>query len=502
MSPSLKPTHNLGHYTMAVSEYDKNGNIRNLERMGAINDSGKMGMMDQLVYSYAGNQLLGIAEGASNSKGFTSKTSVATQYDYDVNGNMVQDLNKGISAINYNHLNLPERIAINGSNINYQYDASGVKLKKQVNGQTTEYSGSTVYKNDKLEFIHMPEGYIEPTDNGYRYVYRLTDHLGNTRVSFFKNTVTKEVDVLDTNDYYPFGLEHQKAENTASSSNIGQQFKFNGVELNDDLGLYEMDFRFYDPAAPHFAMIDPLAEERYSVSPYNFAQNNPISRVDPTGLLDTYGLDKKGNITWLDDQKYCDENGNEVDRLYATSENGGLEAENYVEVSDKSLLVSLSNKGQIELGGKTRDLSHGFTDNNEDAYNVFTFAANNSNVEWGLNRFENTSGDGSQSNFVGTYHDDDLSPRPSRVFNGFDNLTTTIFNVHSHPNINFNESDWGDGARIFNGIVIPGTAGDYVNLRNNKYGGGNFYIYYPNWNGLYQYTKEQARIKVSSRQIQ
>lgn len=103
---------------------------------------------------------------------------------------------------------------------------------------------------------------------------------------------------------------------------------------------------------------------------------------------------------------------------------------------------------------------------------------------------------------MGTYHDDDLSPRPSRVFNGFDNLTTTIFNVHSHPNINFNESDWGDGARIFNGIVIPGTAGDYVNLRNNMYGGGNFYIYYPNWNGLYQYTKEQARIKVSSRQIQ
>jgi hypothetical protein len=35
---------------------------------------------------------------------------------------------------------------------------------------------------------------------------------------------------------------------------------------------------------------DPLADQRWSYTPYNFVQNNPIIRVDPTGLLDDYAM--------------------------------------------------------------------------------------------------------------------------------------------------------------------------------------------------------------------
>jgi hypothetical protein len=34
--------------------------------------------------------------------------------------------------------------------------------------------------------------------------------------------------------------------------------------------------------------VDPMAKERSWLSPYNFVQNNPISRVDPTGALDDW----------------------------------------------------------------------------------------------------------------------------------------------------------------------------------------------------------------------
>ena len=51
-------------------------------------------------------------------------------------------------------------------------------------------------------------------------VYDISDHLGNTRVSFTKNSVTKEIDVLQVSDYYPFGLQHEKENAQASSGNV------------------------------------------------------------------------------------------------------------------------------------------------------------------------------------------------------------------------------------------------------------------------------------------
>ncbi|MDB9911175.1 RHS repeat-associated core domain-containing protein [Flavobacteriaceae bacterium] len=100
-------------------------------------------------------------------------------------------------------------------------------------------------------------------------------------------------------DYYPFGLQHKKAKTVVESSNLGQNYKFNGVELENSTGLYEMDFRQFDPTLGRFTSVDPLGEERQWVSTYNFGQNNPISRVDPTGLIDWIpNVDKNGKVSY------------------------------------------------------------------------------------------------------------------------------------------------------------------------------------------------------------
>jgi uncharacterized protein RhaS with RHS repeats len=57
--------------------------------------------------------------------------------------------------------------------------------------------------------------------------------------------------------------------------------------------------RGYDPAVGRFMTIDPLAEKYYSVSPYAYCGNNPINRVDPTGM-DWYQSNDTKYYTWYD----------------------------------------------------------------------------------------------------------------------------------------------------------------------------------------------------------
>ncbi|RZK11111.1 MAG: hypothetical protein EOO43_19620, partial [Flavobacterium sp.] len=61
------------------------------------------------------------------------------------------------------------------------------------------------------------------------------------------------------------------------------QYKYNGKEYQDELGLnlYDMDFRDYDPAIARWTGIDPVVH--YSQSTYNAFDGNPLFWADPSG---------------------------------------------------------------------------------------------------------------------------------------------------------------------------------------------------------------------------
>ena len=63
-------------------------------------------------------------------------------------------------------------------------------------------------------------------------------------------------------------------------------YKFNDIELIDDLGLnlHLADFRAYDALIGRWTGVDPLAEKYAAHSSYNFVLGNPIRYVDPDGL--------------------------------------------------------------------------------------------------------------------------------------------------------------------------------------------------------------------------
>ena len=58
--------------------------------------------------------------------------------NYDNNGNMISDANKEITSILYNLLNLPIKVVFSNSqpDVEWTYDAAGMKVKKVSGGST------------------------------------------------------------------------------------------------------------------------------------------------------------------------------------------------------------------------------------------------------------------------------------------------------------------------------------------------------------------------------
>ncbi|WP_418219837.1 RHS repeat-associated core domain-containing protein [Chryseolinea soli] len=59
---------------------------------------------------------------------------------------------------------------------------------------------------------------------------------------------------------------------------------YGGTEQNTTTGLYDLAYRNFDPALGRFHQADPLADKYSSLSPYNFAYNDPVSYNHPAGL--------------------------------------------------------------------------------------------------------------------------------------------------------------------------------------------------------------------------
>jgi RHS repeat-associated protein len=166
----------------------------------------------------------------------------------------------------------------------YTYSASGEKLRKVSGSTTIEYVGGIQYDNlsgtTGVDFIQTEEGRAtRRTDGTFRYDYDLTDHLGNVRVSFYKDPNTGIATVLQKDDYYPFGKRYA----VYAGSN---HYLCNKKELQDATGDYDYGARQYDPAIGRWITLDPMAEVSRRWSPYNYAANNPINKVDVDGLYD------------------------------------------------------------------------------------------------------------------------------------------------------------------------------------------------------------------------
>lgn len=427
--------------------YDPHGNITSIERWDD-NDA-----MDVLGFTYVGNQLQSIDDRGVeayhyDAKHYHDNSNSTNDFAYDANGNMIYDQDRGIAAIRYNLLNLPDTIQFtNGNLIIHRYDAAGnrletkyltkkiavtVPLEKVVETLVhpqffyitrDAFHNNIVYTANNtdaygIEFVHNPEGYIRYYGVAEHYHhYHIKDLLGNIRETYIHPDANYK-ECVERTQYYPSGLPWAER---LSDSFTAHPWKYNGKEFVEMHGLDEYDSkaRWYYPAICRTTTMDPLAEKYYPTSPYAWCGNNPMRFVDPEGK-DVWELNANGEMIHH-------RQNSQVDSLYVTNSYGktsGMEFA-YGTIQNMSTNHELAIEKEGNISPISLDLWNISTE--EHAKTIFEFFANNTDVEWS---WINATKSGPPQYFLTTIHQKDKEGGQDYLFKrGF----TIHQHTHSHP---------------------------------------------------------------------
>jgi len=131
--------------------------------------------------------------------------------------------------------------------------------------------------------------------DGYIKAYLMNEDEEDVWIYDFTVTHTTSP-IVQEQDYYPGGLTFNSVTRTATNT---QYYKYNGKELQPEIGWYDYGARMYIPDILRWGTVDPLAGAQEDYSPYHYVYGNPILYNDPTGMI---GEDSNEDITtWVHD---------------------------------------------------------------------------------------------------------------------------------------------------------------------------------------------------------
>lgn len=270
-------------------------------------------------------------------------------------------------------------------------------------------------------------------------------------------------------DVYTFG-ETKEFHDLDVVVEIGEVL-FN-TETNEVVGFIEDNDSLIELKPELQSMsIDPHCEKYYSISPYAYCMNNPVRFVDPDGK-DVWELQPNGTVTWIKES--------EKHTMYALNEDGERTGAS-ITISDRSIFDQLTeNDGQ---GTYAISSSHETGD-------VFLFAADNTNVEWGLDGFQ---GKNSRNYLIYTNKDKESVSRNDMGNEGL-TMANQFFAMHSHPDPNGTKGGSGYG-RYYGGdrrYIIN----KYKSAKEQGIPLPTYYVYHKHSNTIYQYTPWSSDIYI------
>jgi RHS repeat-associated protein len=273
--------------------YDRNGNIETLLRKNAGGFT-----IDDLKYNYKANnpnQLDNVNDVASTTKkeeGFPARMGLANDFTYDANGNLLNDVARGISTT-YNLLNLVNTVSFFGKsgNQSYTYAADGTKLSfTPLNGIDKTYIGAVEYNTGgTILRIGTEEGHVmlrplwneNSKDTKYVYYYTIKDHLGNVRMVLDDDA---NANIWQKTDYNAFGLDAKNDfPQGISTGKERNNHLYNDKESDPETTRLDYGARQYDNVLGRWFVVDRFSEKYSNLSGYQYGGNNPISNVDMNG---------------------------------------------------------------------------------------------------------------------------------------------------------------------------------------------------------------------------
>lgn len=210
---------------------------------------------------------------------------------YDGNGNLTSDASASYSWNARGQL-VEMRNLHGGVIAQFGYDALGRRRQKTIFGETSRY----VY--DQLDAVQekgidlrVKTAYvtgalderlqrIEINGSTTRIDTYIADHIGSI-------LALKDMAGIDVVSYSYDGFG--ESESNAVDRN---PFQFTGRE-NDGTGLYYYRARYYSPTKHRFLQSDPIGLDG-GINTYAYVENNPISDIDPFGLMGSRGNPNPG----------------------------------------------------------------------------------------------------------------------------------------------------------------------------------------------------------------
>ena len=222
-------------------------------------------------------------------------------YTYDANGNMTSGAGR---TLVYTSFNKPSQItAADGTVTNLAYSPDHNRIIKTVDAKTVTYVSkiferTTSSSGTEYQQYIMVSGKaiaIRKVKDGalLHDLYLHRDHLGSVDV------ITDETGaIVERLSFDAFGAKRlptnwMSGSITPTLDNL--RIGYTGHESDDESGLINMGARMYDPILGRFLSPDSTVAYPYSTQGFNrysYTDNNPLSRIDPTGYRNYSGINR------------------------------------------------------------------------------------------------------------------------------------------------------------------------------------------------------------------